>query len=90
MMNALDGGLFSEAFAAWPKRPRFTSTSPVSARRPPSRPPDADHGRIESRLHWVMDVVFHDELMRLRTGNGPRNMSTIKHMAMNLIRNAGG
>lgn len=50
----------------------------------------ADHGRIESRLHWVMDVVFHDELIRLRTGNGPRNMSTIKHMAMNLIRNAGG
>ena len=27
---------------------------------------DADHGRVEKRLHWVMDVVFHDDLMRLR------------------------
>ena len=48
------------------------------------------HWGIENRLHWVLDVVFHDDLMRLRTDNGPRNMSTIKHMAMNLIRNAGG
>jgi predicted transposase YbfD/YdcC len=48
------------------------------------------HWGIENRLHWVLDVVFHDDLMRLRTGNGPRNMATIKHMAMNLIRGAGG
>lgn len=48
------------------------------------------HWGIENRLHWVLDVVFHDDLMRLRTKNGPRNMSTIKHMAMNLIRGAGG
>ena len=25
------------------------------------------HWGIENRLHWVMDVVFHDDLMRLRT-----------------------
>jgi hypothetical protein len=37
-----------------------------------------------------MDVVFHDALMRLRTENGPGNMATIQHMAMNLIRNTGG
>jgi predicted transposase YbfD/YdcC len=48
------------------------------------------HRGIENRLHRVLDVVFHDGLMRLRINNGPRNMSTIKHMAMNLIRNAGG
>ena len=24
------------------------------------------HWHIENRLHWVMDVVFHDDLMRLR------------------------
>ncbi|MFN7598211.1 MAG: ISAs1 family transposase [Cereibacter sp.] len=48
------------------------------------------HWGIENRLHWVLDVVFHDDLMRLRTKNGPRNMATIKHMAMNLIRGAGG
>ncbi|MCP4047210.1 MAG: ISAs1 family transposase, partial [Gammaproteobacteria bacterium] len=29
------------------------------------------HWGIENCLHWVMDVVFHDDLMRLRTQNGP-------------------
>ena len=48
------------------------------------------HWGIENRLHWVLDVVFHDDLMRLRTDNGPRNMATVKHMAMNLLRSAGG
>ena len=48
------------------------------------------HWGIENRLHWVLDVVFHDDLMRLRTDNGPQNMATIKHMAMNLIRSAKG
>ena len=44
------------------------------------------HWGIENRLHWVMDVVFHDDLMRLRTDHGPANMATIKHAALNLIR----
>jgi hypothetical protein len=38
-------------------------------------------------LHWVLDVVFHDDLARLRTANGPHNMAIIKHIAMNLVRN---
>ncbi len=46
------------------------------------------HWGIENRLHWVLDVVFHDDLMRLRTDHGPKNMATIKHMAMNLLRSA--
>ncbi|MDL2329521.1 ISAs1 family transposase, partial [Desulfosarcina sp. OttesenSCG-928-A07] len=37
-------------------------------------------------LHWVLDVVFHDDYMRLRTEHGPANMATIRHFAMNLIR----
>jgi len=44
------------------------------------------HWGIENRLHWVMDVVFHDDLMRLRTEHGPANMATIRHAALNLIR----
>ena len=44
------------------------------------------HWGIENRLHWVLDVVFHDDLMRLRTEEGSKNMTTIKHMAINLIR----
>jgi predicted transposase YbfD/YdcC len=45
------------------------------------------HWGIENRLHWVLDVVFHDDLARLRTANGPHNMAVIKHIAMNLVRN---
>lgn len=44
------------------------------------------HWGIENSLHWVMDVVFHDDLMRLRTDHGPANMATVRHAALNLIQ----
>lgn len=44
------------------------------------------HWGIENRLHWVMDVVFHDDLVRLRTGSGPANMATIRHAALNIVK----
>ena len=44
------------------------------------------HWGVENRLHWVVDVVFHDDLARLGSGVGPQNMAVVKHMAMNLIR----
>jgi predicted transposase YbfD/YdcC len=44
------------------------------------------HWGVENRLHWVLDVVFHDDLARLRTGHGPENMAIVKHMALNLMR----
>ena len=47
-----------------------------------------DHWGIENRLHWVLDVVFHDDLARLRSGYGPENMAVVKHMASNLLRKA--
>ena len=45
------------------------------------------HRGVENRLHWVLDVVFHDDLARLRSEAGPQNMAVVKHMAMNLVRN---
>ena len=44
------------------------------------------HWGVENRLHWMLDVVFHDDLARLRTGFGPENMALIKHTALNLLR----
>lgn len=46
------------------------------------------HWHIENRLHWVLDVVFHEDLNRLRSGQGPHNMATVRHMALNLLRAA--
>jgi len=47
-----------------------------------------DHWGVENNLHWVLDVVFHDDLARLRTGHGPENMAVVKHMALNLLNAA--
>ena len=46
------------------------------------------HWGVENRLHWVLDVVFHDDLARLRTGYGPENMAVVRHMALNLLNKA--
>ena len=49
-----------------------------------------DHWAVENSLHWVLDMVFRDDECRLRTDHAPANFTTIKHMALNLIRGAPG
>lgn len=44
------------------------------------------HWAIENSLHWVLDVTFGDDQSRLRTGHGARNMATVRHFAINLVR----
>ncbi len=46
------------------------------------------HWGTENRLHWVLDVVFKDDLSRLRTGHAPENMTVVRHMATNLLHRA--
>src|SRR5262249_14727814 len=46
------------------------------------------HWGIESRPHWVLDVVFRDGQSRLRKGHGAKNMSVVRHFAINLVRSA--
>ena len=47
-----------------------------------------DHWAVENSLHWVMDMAFRDDECRLRTDLAPANFTTLKHMALNLIRRA--
>jgi predicted transposase YbfD/YdcC len=47
-----------------------------------------DHWAVENSLHWVMDMVFRDDECRLRTDHPPANFTTLKHIALNLIRRA--
>ncbi len=49
-----------------------------------------DHWSVENGLHWIMDMIFRDDECRLRTEHAPANFTTIKHMALNLIRRAPG
>lgn len=49
-----------------------------------------NHWAVENSLHWVMDMVFRDDECRVRTDHAPANFTTIKHMALNILRNAPG
>lgn len=46
------------------------------------------HWGVENRLHWVLDVIFRDDLARFRTGDGPQNMAIVRHTALNLLSRA--
>src|ERR1700676_1105541 len=48
------------------------------------------HWMVENGLHWVMDMNFRDDECRIRTDHAPANFTTIKHMALNLIRRVPG
>jgi hypothetical protein len=65
---------------------RYYLSSAPSLRRPVRPRRTRPLGRREPSSLGVLDVVFHDDLMRLRTENGPVNTATIKHAALNLIK----
>lgn len=41
---------------------------------------------MENPVHWVLDVVFHEDDSRVREGNAPANLSVLRCIAMNLLR----
>lgn len=46
------------------------------------------HWGIENRLHWILDMTYDDDYSRIRKGNAPQNMATVKKISMNMIRGA--
>ncbi|MEV4315770.1 ISAs1 family transposase [Actinocrispum sp. NPDC049592] len=47
------------------------------------------HWRIENRLHWVRDVTCTEDTSRLRTGNAPRAMASLRNLASSALRTTG-
>ncbi|WP_447002863.1 ISAs1 family transposase [Saccharothrix isguenensis] len=47
------------------------------------------HWRIENRLHWVRDVTYGEDASRVRTGNAPRAMASLRNLAINALRHTG-
>lgn len=44
------------------------------------------HWQVENSLHWVLDVAFGEDACRTRTGAAPENLATLRHMAVNLLK----
>jgi predicted transposase YbfD/YdcC len=45
------------------------------------------HWGIENSLHWVLDVVFGEDRSRARERNAGANLSSVRRLAHNLIKN---
>ena len=43
------------------------------------------HWTVEA-LHWVRDVVYAEDASRVRTGNAPRVMATLRNVSISLLR----
>jgi predicted transposase YbfD/YdcC len=41
---------------------------------------------IENGLHWVLDIAFNEDHSRVRKDHAPQNFATIRHMALNLLK----
>ena len=44
------------------------------------------HWEIENSLHYVKDVTFEEDASKIQTDNAPQNISTIKNIAINILR----
>jgi predicted transposase YbfD/YdcC len=48
-----------------------------------------NHWHIENRLHWVRDVTYTEDHSRVRTGNAPRVMASLRNLAISTLRQHG-
>jgi len=44
------------------------------------------HWGIENSLHWVLDIAFREDDSRVRKGHGAQNLATLRHIALNLLK----
>ena len=44
------------------------------------------HWSIENRLHYVRDVSMGEDACRVRSGHAPQNLTTLRNLAIGLIR----
>lgn len=59
-----------------------------------SLPPQAErigraarsHWGVENKVHWVLDVDFHEDLSQISTGHAAENFSILRRLTLNVIR----
>lgn len=62
----------------------YISSLPATAKRLASVV--RQHWGIENSLHWVLDVAFNEDRMRLRDRNAIENMALLNRLAVSLLR----
>jgi predicted transposase YbfD/YdcC len=46
-----------------------------------------EHWQIENSLHWTLDIAFREDESRARKGYSSENLSKVRHIALNLLKN---
>lgn len=75
-----DGKVSTEVAYFISNDPKLTATRAMSLVR--------RHWEIENSLHWVLDVVFDEDLCRVRNRKAAKNFAVIRRAATNLLKNA--
>jgi len=44
------------------------------------------HWHIENKLHWMLDVAFHEDHCLIHEGNSPQNLSLLRKMALAMLK----
>jgi predicted transposase YbfD/YdcC len=44
------------------------------------------HWGIENSVHWVLDVAFREDDLRVRVGNAPENLALVRKLTHNLLK----
>lgn len=47
-----------------------------------------NHWAIENNLHWHLDVNFHEDRCRTRSGFAPQNLSILRKMSLQIMKSA--
>jgi predicted transposase YbfD/YdcC len=46
------------------------------------------HWHVENRLHWVLDVTFGEDHVRVAKKNGAENLALVRKIALNMLKRA--
>lgn len=70
--------------AATCERRYFISSLPADAKQ--ALRAVRNHWQVENSLHWVLDVGLREDACRTRSAHAPENLATLRHMAVNLLK----